>query len=84
MYGFYGLLWWNVSQPLRGNHHGDRALGVAIAIIFTTPFYLLFNLIFAYRGYKKDQRKVFFINVLGLLLCILNFSYLYYKTNGFS
>ena len=48
MYGFYFLLWWGLFHPVEDNnmYHGDPALGVGLMILFTTPFFLLYHIIF--------------------------------------
>lgn len=84
---FYSLniyLWIEISKPQVAVHNVDRGFGVAIFILLTTPFYLILNSYFIYYGYKNKLSKVMYINILALILCIINLTYLYYKTGGFS
>jgi hypothetical protein len=61
----------------------DVGLGAAFYIIFTSPFFILFNSVFIFYSFKNKLKIVLLVNIIGILFCISFIIFLYYKTNGF-
>lgn len=80
----YFMVWKETEKPQIEGKYVDRGLGVAFFVFVTSPIFILFNLFFTFHSIKRKFRLVAIINIIGFILCVLNFIYLYYKTNGFS
>ncbi len=81
MYGFYVFLWWMMYQPFSSPQHGDKGLGFAFMTIGTIPFYLSINIFNAIKNRKKldiNQKNVFYIHIIGLILGVSHLSVFLY------
>lgn len=79
-YGFYGLIYYYATIPKLENHHyGDRLMGFVIMIFFTSPIYLLYHLIFILYSKRRNLNKIYLINIIFLVLCLIILSAVIYQ-----
>lgn len=75
-YGFYAFLIYNMQYAPKTDHETDRGLGVALFIIVSWPFLIVYNISSIVYAYKQKQNANLIISIIGLIPVLILITYI--------
>lgn len=71
MYLFYGYLWIDEHFLYTGKA-GWKGFGMFLSTMLTGPFYFVIHTLFIFFGWLKENRKMMWTHIIGLVLLVIH------------